>query len=105
MSSESRTTTDHAEIKKWVEARGGQPATVKGTTSGGQAGVLRIDFPGYGTGDEKLEPISWDEFFQKFDENQLAFLYQDTTSGGQESRFCKFVSRATAEAKAHGKKR
>jgi hypothetical protein len=31
MSAESKTTTDHDEIKKWVESRGGKPATVKGT--------------------------------------------------------------------------
>jgi hypothetical protein len=29
--SESRTLTDHDEIRKWVEARGGRPARVKGT--------------------------------------------------------------------------
>jgi len=42
----TRATTNHDEIRKWAEARGGKPATVKGTESHGEAGVLRIDFPG-----------------------------------------------------------
>lgn len=92
MAGESKTTTDHETIRRWVEERGGRPATVKGTEEGDEAGVLRIDFPGYGD-DEKLQPISWEEFFQKFEEKQLAFLYQEETSEGKESRFFKFIRR------------
>jgi len=92
MAGESKTTTDHETIRRWVEERGGRPATVKGTEERDEAGVLRIDFPGYGD-DEKLQPISWEEFFQKFEEKQLAFLYQEETSEGKESRFFKFVRR------------
>jgi hypothetical protein len=93
MTGESQTTTDHQEIKRWAEARGGEPASVKGTeTAGGHAGILRIAFPGYGE-EEQLERISWDEFFRKFDESNLAFLYQNETREGKESRFFKLVSR------------
>jgi hypothetical protein len=102
MAGSSHTTTNHDEIRKWAEARGGKPATVKRTESGGEAGVLRIDFPGY-SGAGSLEEISWDEFFQKFDEKNLAFLYQDTTSSGEQSRFFKLVSRETAEDKSRAK--
>ena len=98
--SSSKTTTNHHEIRKWAEARGGKPATVKRTESNGEAGVLRIDFPGY-SGKDSLEEISWEEFFDKFDEKQLAFLYQDKTSSGEESRFFKLVSRETADDKSH----
>jgi hypothetical protein len=90
--SESKKTTDHDEIRRWVEERGGQPATVEGTESGNEPGVLRIDYPGVGE-DAKLKPISWDEFFEKFDEEKLAFLYQEETSSGDESRFSKLVRR------------
>lgn len=90
MAGESHTTTDHTTIKHWAEQRGGRPATVEGTGNGDKAGVLRFDF---GDKDARLEPISWDEFFQKFDQADLAFLYQDKTSGGKESRFFKFVQR------------
>jgi hypothetical protein len=93
MHHESKTTTDHEKIRRWVEQRGGHPATVKGTTRGKEeAGVLRIDFPDY-SGEETLEEITWEEFFDKFDEKDLAFVYQDQTVEGEESRFSKLVSR------------
>jgi hypothetical protein len=91
MSGESKTTTDHEVIQKWVEERGGHPATVIGTGEGDEAGVLRIDYPGY-TGENRLEEITWEEFFTKFDETGLAFLYQETTKDGELSRFSKLVA-------------
>ena len=91
-SSETRTTTDHDEIRRWVEEHGGKPARVRGTGDGGDPGVLRIDFPG-GTGEDQLEHISWDDWFQKFDENGLAFLYQEQKADGEDSTFFKLVKR------------
>jgi hypothetical protein len=87
----SKTTTDHEEIRRWVEERDGSPAIVKGTEKGGSA-LLRIDYPGF-SGEDRLEPIEWDEFFEIFDENDLAFLYQEKTEDGGVSRFSKFVAR------------
>lgn len=92
MASESHTTTDHDEIRKWVEKHDGNPASVSGTEGGDNAGVLRIDFPG-GAGDDQLEHISWDDWFAKFDENNLAFLYQEQKASGEDSTFFKLVSR------------
>jgi hypothetical protein len=89
---ESKTTTNHEEIQKWVEARGGRPAIVKRTEKGGSA-LLRIDYPGF-SGEDTLEEIEWDEFFEIFDENKLAFLYQEETADGNQSRFSKFVDRS-----------
>jgi hypothetical protein len=94
-SHEAQVTTDHEEIKRWVEERGGNPAIVKGTESGDSA-LLRIDYPGF-SGEGKLEPIEWDEFFQIFDENNLAFLYQERTADGGLSRFSKFIDRNETE--------
>ena len=85
--STSDTTTDHDTIRNWVEARDGHPARVKGR---GPGGILRVDF---GEPEDSLEKISWDEFFQIFDENKLEFLYQDETSAGKTSRFNKFIER------------
>lgn len=96
MAGESRTTTDHATIRKWAEERDGRPAAVRGTGDG-DSGILRIDFPGYGR-EESLEEISWDEFFDKFEEKQLAFVYQGETAEGGQSRFFKFVSRDPGES-------
>ena len=83
---ETQTTTDHEEIRRWVEERGGHPARVEGTN------LLRIDYPGF-SGEQRLEEISWDEFSRIFDENNLVFLYQEKTKDGGQSRFSKFVDR------------
>jgi hypothetical protein len=92
MAGESKTTTDHDEIRRWVEERGGRPAAVKDTGNGDDPGILRIDYPGRGD-DESLEPISWDTFFEHFEKNNLAFVYQEETKDGSESRFSKLVNR------------
>jgi hypothetical protein len=91
MASESKTTTDHDTIRRWVEERDGKPASVRGTGDG-EAGVLRIDFPG-GAGQDELEHISWDEWFEKFDQSNLAFLYQEEKKSGEGSTFFKLVNR------------
>jgi len=87
----SLVTTDHKKIQKWAEEREGKPAIVKGTESKDSA-LLRIDFPGY-SGEDRLAEIEWEEWFRIFDENELAFLYQDKTAGGKQSRFSKLVNR------------
>jgi hypothetical protein len=87
-------TTDHRSIKHWAEERGGTPATVKKTKGDGEPGILRLDFE---PRDEALEPIGWDEFFEKFDKEGLAFLHQDRTEDGKLSRFHKFVNRSSVE--------
>lgn len=88
--SEAKVTTDQKEIRDWVEERGGHPAKVKGTE------LLRIDYPGF-SGEERLEEIGWDEFFREFDRNKLAFLYQEKTKDGKQSRFSKLIDRDSAE--------
>ena len=82
----ARTTTDHDEIRRWVSERGGFPARVKGTEKDG--GLLRIDYPGF-TGEERLQAITWTEFFKGFEKNKLAFLFEDETK----SRFSKLIER------------
>jgi hypothetical protein len=61
--------TDHDEIKRWAEARHAEPACVQGTGA---------------SGGERLEPISWEEWFKAFDENELALIVEDRTA--EESR-------------------
>lgn len=90
----SQVTTDHEAIQQWAEERGGQPACVRGTGGSEDVGMLRIDFPGF-SGEESLQHISWDEWFDKFEDRQLALLYQEETAGGAKSNFNKLVSRET----------
>jgi hypothetical protein len=73
---------------RMAEERGGRPARVKGTEGRNDAGLLRIDYPGY-SGEESLEGIGWDEWFKGFEQHKLAFLYEDD----KDSRFSKLISR------------
>jgi hypothetical protein len=93
----TRITTDHEAIRRWAEAHGGRPARVKGTGGQGDPGILRLDLPG-----DEPDP-SWDEWFRAFDENQLAFVYEDETVSGKRSTFNKLVSRETARERASGR--
>jgi hypothetical protein len=87
---ESVTTTDHDEIRRWAESRDGTPANaVRVTESDDDLGVLRIRFRDA----SDLDTIGGDEFFAKFEEARLEFLYQDETADGGTSRFHKFVRR------------
>lgn len=89
-------TTNHETIRKWVQARGGHPAIVKDTQSNNRpGGMIRIDFDDPdGSKDTGLKRIGWEEFFNIFDKNDLAFLHQDV----EDSRFNKFVQREHAES-------
>ena len=91
---QSDTTIDHDEIRRWAEERDGTPATVKGTGKKNDTGILRLDFE---PKDEELEEISWEEFFEKFDKEGLAFLSQEKTADGKVSRFHKFVQREAGQ--------
>src|SRR4051794_21099757 len=98
---ESKTTTDHDEIRRWAEERDGKPATVKGTESGGEdAGILRIDFPG---GEEdRLEEISWDDWFKRCDGGKPASLYQGQAKAGDERRCSTLATRGAAAGEDAG---
>lgn len=72
----TKTTTDHDMIRRWAEERGGRPAAVVSPMPEQTAGGLRIDFPDYDSG-EVLQEITWAEFFDKFEEQNLVFMYQE----------------------------
>ncbi len=94
--SSAKTTTNHDQIRKWVEKRGGHPAVVSATENNSQpGGLLRIDYdePG-GNDDTRLNRISWDDFFKIFDKNGIAFLYDPAS----DSRFSKFVQKESASS-------
>ncbi|HEX7706158.1 MAG TPA: hypothetical protein VF701_06820 [Thermoanaerobaculia bacterium] len=91
----ARATVDHDAIQTWVDERGGHPARVKATGSGEDPGILRIDFPGF-SGEDSLEEIPWDEFFEWFDGNELALLLSEEEG----NRFNKFVNRRSVATSA-----
>ncbi len=98
-----RQLTDHEEIRSWAEERRATPSCVKKTGGKGDVGMIRLDFPGY-SGEESLQEISWEQWFEKFDENSLALIVQDTTSEGQKSNFNKLVKRTAEEQKPRTRK-
>ncbi len=75
----SSTIDNHDKIRTWIEARGGHPARVKGAKPGD---ALRVDF---GESKDPVEEISWEEFFEIFDQTREAFLHpagkNDQTTG------------------------
>ena len=94
MANERKTTTNHEEIRRWVEDRGGLPAAVKNTLPGDAAGVLYINFPGADKKD--VDEISWEEFFKTFGRQNLTFEYEETPPD-QPNHSCRLVSRDTGE--------
>lgn len=72
-------TTEHEEIKQWAQKYGGKPQIIDDPQALADVPGLRIDFPGkiddFLLPETKIRDVSWEEFFQKFEENQLAFLY------------------------------
>jgi hypothetical protein len=95
--SAAKVTIDHDEIRAWVEERGGFPAHVKRGSGENDLGILRIDYPGY-SGEDSLERVEWDQWFEAFDEDGLAFLHQDQLESGEQSRFSKLISRDSEQA-------
>lgn len=90
MPKRSHVTIDHDQIRKWAEARRGKPAVVRDTS------IIRLDFPGF-AGPPKLKAISWDEWFELFDEQNLALVYEETTARGTKSSFNKLIGRETVD--------
>jgi len=82
---------DHDAIRRWAKARGGRPSRVR--NAGRDGGFPRFDFDGE---DAALEEISWDMFFEIFDESELALLEQEQTATGKTSRFFRFIHRGLA---------
>lgn len=94
---QERILIDHDEIRRWAEERGAVPTRVKGTGGPNDVGILRLHFPEYSEDDERLEEISWDDFFEEFDKKRLALLVEDRTPEGRRSNFNKIISRSTIE--------
>jgi hypothetical protein len=82
---ESLATQNHDVIRQWAEARKAVPATVGDSRRGNGIGVLRMDFPGYGG--KRLKKVSWNAWFETFDDNKLVFLFQEHKADGSPSNF------------------
>ena len=86
MSNSQTTLINHNEIREWTEERGGFPAAVTDTREmNEETGIIRIAF----NKDDNLENISWDEFFDKFDKNNLAVIVSANDNTDQLNKIVK----------------
>lgn len=87
---EPKITDDHDVIVEWVERRDGRPALVDQIADKNtEDKLLRIDFMDNAT--EGLYQISWDKFFEIFDEHNLRFWYLDIEDTKEPGKLCKIV--------------
>lgn len=89
--------TDHETIRRWAEARGARPARVRrgaDAPAGLKTGDICLDIPGTLEAGA-VEPISWHEWFRRFDEHDLALLIENANR--QPSTFNLLVARKAAD--------
>jgi hypothetical protein len=88
--------TDHETIRRWAEARGVRPAAVIDPDHPDDDGLeIRLTPPGedFDEADESLTPVTWAEWFRRFDQHELALLIEDAAR--QPSTFNKLVRRSS----------
>jgi hypothetical protein len=96
-----RITRNHEEIKHWAEERDGVPAVPKtNDVSSKTPQGLYIDFLDNGENKE-MKQISWNEFFEKFEEKDLAFVYKDKVELGAENKEYSFVKLSDSSHTKH----
>lgn len=81
-----RITIDHSTIKRWAEENNGRPQKIPDTKGGKDTLALRIDFPGkvddlYLGDPNPSVDITWEEFFDFFEKEKLAFVYDPKPEG------------------------
>lgn len=91
-------TIDPTEIKLWAEAHKAHPEMLDYEEAGSDEYVLRLDFPGKKDdiylGQTPVEKkITWDKFFEVFNEKHLAFQYVKDYEGKSPDFAYKLVKR------------
>lgn len=92
---ETLVTTEHDVIKEWAQHRDATPAMVA-ETEHDEYSALRFDFPGFE--EERLEPVRWQEWQSRFDEQELEFVYQEHRSDEEVSYFYRLRKRGKSSA-------
>lgn len=97
-----KVTIDRRVIEEWAKKHNGRPEVIEKLEGGVEAAGLRIDFPGK-VDDEFLpesdppQNISWDKFFQKFEDQKLAFEYRDEEELSDPSDSYRFIKRSNTD--------
>lgn len=79
-SDDVQTTAEHALVRKLIEDRKGYPAHLESSESQGDSGLLQVGLTNEDE-QENLKELSWEQFFEEFEEKDLAFAYRE---GGEE---------------------
>jgi len=92
------TTTDHNEIKAWVEKHHGRPQIDDFSSGASGQKMLRVDFPGEADDQllgesDKPHNTSWEAFFKEFEDQGLAFMYAKRVNKDDPSMSYRFVPR------------
>lgn len=74
-------TTDHHEIRYWAEKNGAVPAELLPHTLDTVPAELRFMFAESAKRQIDVRIIPWEEFFLKFDELGLTFVYDEDSTG------------------------
>ena len=72
---------DNDEVRAWVEERGGVPATLKEVSENGEESpdMLHLAFGKMGP---DMEEMDWEEFAERFENENLALAYDDEAPKG-----------------------
>lgn len=92
-------TIEHRVVREWAEKRGLVPTTIRGTWGSDLPTPLQLTEPEADADPARIE-LTWDQFFEIFEDRQLAFTYQDDDVSGVPSQYYKFERRGMAQAPA-----
>ena len=74
----SRPTSNHAEIFDWAMRHAAVPAEAKLLKFDGEPSALYIMFGDARGGTPEIRPISWEDFFARFDLMELTIVFDDS---------------------------
>ncbi len=77
-------TIDHDEIRRWARRHNATPTEQLPHVVDGEPAVLRFMFEKQAQDRADVRLITWEEFFLKFDELGLAFVYDEGVTGYNE---------------------
>jgi hypothetical protein len=85
---ETVATRDRDVIRRWALKRGAEPATGEGVVSVNDGGApVRFNFPG----SSRYRPLSWEEWFERFEADHFTFVYEDSAEDGSMSNRYRIV--------------
>ncbi len=72
-------TKDHDEIRFWAEAHDAVPAEIQPLRFDGEPSVLYFLIGDAKAGTPEIKPISWEDFFARFDLLGLSMVFDEQT--------------------------